>query len=42
MNIKKAWEKGYNGKNITICINDPMGVYYQHDELSARFVSFMI
>ena len=39
MNIQKAWQKGYTGKNITICINDPTGVDYNNAELRRRFVS---
>eukprot|EP00112_Aurelia_sp_Birch-Aquarium-sp1_P002144 Seg1232.14 transcript_id=Seg1232.14/GoldUCD/mRNA.D3Y31 product=Furin protein_id=Seg1232.14/GoldUCD/D3Y31 len=37
MNIRKAWSKGYTGKNVTICINDPTGVYYRHDDFIKRF-----
>ena len=38
MNIKKAWSKGYTGKNVTICINDPSGIEYKHGDLLPRFV----
>ena len=39
MNIYKAWNKGYTGKNVTICIHDPSGMEKDHSELSSRFVS---
>ena len=41
MNIRKAWSKGYTGKNVTICIIDPAGVEYKHDDLRPRFVCIL-
>lgn len=41
MNIIKAWNKGYTGKNVTICISDPTGVEWRHDEHRTKFVSII-
>ena len=42
MNIYKAWNKGYTGKNVTVCVHDPSGVEKGHVEYASRFVSFLI
>lgn len=39
MNIHKTWDAGITGAGVTICVNDPTGVDYNHPELRRRFVS---
>jgi len=38
MNIKKAWDAGYTGKNVVISVVDT-GIEKNHDELKNRYVS---
>ena len=41
MNIYKAWNKGYTGKRVIICIHDPAGVDKSHLEYASKFVSIL-
>ena len=40
MNIYKAWNQGYTGRGVTICIIDPAGVEKDHAEIASKFVSY--
>jgi len=39
MNIYKAWNQGYTGRGVTICIIDPAGVEKDHAEIASKFVT---
>ena len=37
MNIKKAWEAGYTGKDVVVAVVDS-GIQKDHDEFKKRYV----
>ena len=39
MNIYKAWNKGYTGRGVTVCIHDPTGVERGNVEIASKYVS---
>ena len=37
-NVKRAWDKGYSGKNVTVAVVDD-GLKYTHEDFKGRYVS---
>eukprot|EP00794_Sanderia_malayensis_P017262 gene17262-18986_t len=37
MNVAKSWSAGYTGKNVTVCVVDPQGVYLSGRDIASKY-----